>query len=1003
MSPRNTSALLALLATLLLPGCGLINALSDPPEDVDPDVGFDDVGGDDVGDDPDVGSDVDPSIEIVSATATPLIADPGEMVALEVVAESEISAAELTYLWTAPAGWELQANDSAQVTVQAPVEFEVQATITIAVSHGGSGLVVDTVEVATRAAGGPAISALEATIAELSPGETFEVTVDADHPDDLELFFDWTLPQDWTLQGDDDGPTIVVDAPDEFDVEAEISVVVSDEFDREAAASVTVHTVPLFCGGAGTDGEPWLICSARALYQVGTYPQYWGDDFTMTDSVDLSEVEGEFPIIGDATSPFTGSFDGQGHTITGLSIDADHDDVGLFGRIAEGATVQHLILHDVDVRGETYVGALAGHTLGDLQEITISGTIHGSSYVGGLAGSNLGLIERSQSRADVEAVEDICGGLVGLNQGEIALSRATGTVTADGESVGGLAGENTAEILSSYADASVNGVTQIGGLVGHMHEEAWITDSYAMGELSGEDHVGGLVGYSGDETANVERSYWVVESTGHTTSRGGDPLETLEDLSNPRSFSDEWVFYPQSDGPWIFYPDDDGITRPFLQHFLSCDAAADCAFGLCDQSQAVCTLCDASVIDTFGSGTGTSDDPYGICNADQLRPVATEDSGAADTYFRLYSDITLDEPWTIDQAIGSEELGDESFAGTFDGNHHRIYSFTLHETNRDSVGLFRTISEDGAVKRLHLLSASIRGQDRVGILAGQSAGTITSVSVAGEIKARAFVGGMVGDLVGAQVADAHAEVNVEGTSGAGSVYLGGLVGRAYGLSMIIGSSAHGDLFGFGNVKGGLVGLLENSQIRNSFATGHVTTSSIAGGLVALIEIPESFTDPTVSASFATGNVTVQNHTAGGLVGYNRARIEDCFATGDVFIDDPSSTDSLGGLVSTNTDTGVIRNCYSTGTTSPEALENDAASVGANDGEIYTSFWDIQTSQMPVGVNHPNVDTSDIEPLETEDFATPDSFPGWDFDEIWGIADAPDGVVRPILRDGGVGD
>jgi hypothetical protein len=205
---------------------------------------------------------------------------------------------------------------------------------------------------------------------------------------------------------------------------------------------------------------------------------------------------------------FTGTFEGLGNSVTGLTIDdpADFAQVGLFANTLTGSVLRDLNIANANVHAagaNGSLGALVGFNQGgNIVRVSTSGTVSASSSddAGGLAGHSQGPIAESSSTASVSGGES--GGLVGFNDGgSITQSHATGAVTASAGSVGGLAGANfggsIAGIYYSYATGQVTGLGKsiAGGLVGS--NGAQIYYSFATGNASSGDagSVGGLAGF----------------------------------------------------------------------------------------------------------------------------------------------------------------------------------------------------------------------------------------------------------------------------------------------------------------------------------------------------------------------------------------------------------------------------------------------------------------------------------------------------------------------------
>lgn len=300
---------------------------------------------------------------------------------------------------------------------------------------------------------------------------------------------------------------------------------------------------------------------------------------------------------------FTGSFDGNNHTISGLYIYRPATGtVGLFG-YASGADLNNIILEDVSIVGHGYVGSLVGYNLNSSISTSSasSGDITGTeNNAGGLVGGNIGgSISNSYSTCSVSGNYYV-GGLVGLNYGSISNSYSTGSVSASDDYVGGLVGHNSGSgsVSNSYSTGSVSGSNRIGGLVGH--NDNIISNSYSIGTVSGTWYVGGLAGlnygpisksYStgivlasnyvgglvgGQYGGSINYSFWDIDTSGQETSGGGtgkttDEIKTLTTFTtelseNSWDFVDTWTM---SNGRNSGYPYLQSIPPEALTHTLT--------------------------------------------------------------------------------------------------------------------------------------------------------------------------------------------------------------------------------------------------------------------------------------------------------------------------------------------------------------------------------------------------------------------------------------------------
>ncbi|MCL2625389.1 MAG: hypothetical protein FWD46_01035 [Cystobacterineae bacterium] len=234
-----------------------------------------------------------------------------------------------------------------------------------------------------------------------------------------------------------------------------------------------------------------------------------------------SENEDNWTAIGTGAAPFTGSFDGEGHTISGLRIRSAKDYQGLFGHIEGSAEITNLGLINVSVAAAetgsiSFVGGLVGASRGTVRNSYATGNVTGTGTngpVGGLVGINGGTVRNSYATGNVTGTgaNSFVGGLMGLNSnGTVQSSYATGNVTVadtdDISYVGGLVGANGGTVQDSYATGNVtavdtSGISCVGGLVG-ANGEGILQNSYATGNVtatdtSGISFVGGLVGTNG--------------------------------------------------------------------------------------------------------------------------------------------------------------------------------------------------------------------------------------------------------------------------------------------------------------------------------------------------------------------------------------------------------------------------------------------------------------------------------------------------------------------------
>lgn len=237
-----------------------------------------------------------------------------------------------------------------------------------------------------------------------------------------------------------------------------------------------------------------------------------------------------FRPVGNNTTPFSGVFDGLGHTVSGLFMEAPVTNyMGLFGYTSAAAAIRNVgllagnIAH-VNVTGGTYVGGLVGYNLGALGNVYSTAEVGSAfGYVGGLAGYNGGTISNSHATGAVNIFNDsnYSGGLAGYNSGAISNSYYAGSAGGSGSNIGGVAGFNSGTIGDCYSSGSVSGSgggNQVGGLVGYNNGTGTISNSRSASNVNGNGtDIGGLVGNSGGTIGNS----YATGTTGGSSNVGG--------------------------------------------------------------------------------------------------------------------------------------------------------------------------------------------------------------------------------------------------------------------------------------------------------------------------------------------------------------------------------------------------------------------------------------------------------------------------------------------------
>ncbi|MCR5611130.1 MAG: InlB B-repeat-containing protein [Clostridiales bacterium] len=232
--------------------------------------------------------------------------------------------------------------------------------------------------------------------------------------------------------------------------------------------------------------------------------------------------------IGLSGHTYQGRFNGQGHSITGLSnADVSYSGyvvaIGLFGDVGGSAVIQNVAVKNCDLTFDpdssdamVYAGAIAAANGGTVENCYCTGTVHVASekaYVGGIVGGNSGTVQNCYNTGTVGAActdshgTVYVGGVIGDNSGTVKNCYNTGTVSAESEVnlarvyVGGVVGSHNGETVQDcHNTGAVSGSgahSHVGGVVGYSYKK--IQDCYNTGAVSGSgcETVGGVVGYTG--------------------------------------------------------------------------------------------------------------------------------------------------------------------------------------------------------------------------------------------------------------------------------------------------------------------------------------------------------------------------------------------------------------------------------------------------------------------------------------------------------------------------
>ena len=232
----------------------------------------------------------------------------------------------------------------------------------------------------------------------------------------------------------------------------------------------------------------YTVTSADGLMNIAKLVNGGKSDINITLDTDIDLTGKDWTPIGtDYDNSYKGTFDGGGHTITGLTFTTNDEFAGLFGWLNRAGTVKNVVMEGVQITSNQIyggsIGGVAGYSWGTIENCSVSGSVSGTVYVGGVVGAQIGgSITGCSSSATVKGTVDV-GGVAGQTNSSATLTAcyATGNVTieinpkkniAGGSLVGMNAGSS---LLACYATGNV---TSTGSSTGYMHIGGFLGNNY---------------------------------------------------------------------------------------------------------------------------------------------------------------------------------------------------------------------------------------------------------------------------------------------------------------------------------------------------------------------------------------------------------------------------------------------------------------------------------------------------------------------------------------------
>lgn len=492
-------------------------------------------------------------------------------------------------------------------------------------------------------------------------------------------------------------------------------------------------TAVAFTEGKGTEEDPWLIENAEQLaylaQQVNKGTKYEKEHFRLVSDLDLSGKE--WTPIGTYSKPFWGGFDGDGHTITGMTITGDRDFVGLFGAChnftVPSSYIKNVTVKWANISGHSFVGAIAGEGANISDCYSIENTIYATRCVGGVCGSLTGSISGCYNSSSVK--------------GNYAAGGIMGTASYNGRTTVGVVQYcyNIGAVTVTQQDGSV------GGIISASANRYNISNCLNCGKITGNGkNVGGIVGSTDSSYMNfIGNCYYNSDLNNAGVGEGEN------DKVIPLTTSQLCGALPEGLDPTIWKE------------------------GSVDTSTAVATGTGSR----FGTATGTYINLTKVAAIGETKTASvpvynyvTTNGNDWDTYTLIttaeeFAAIGQDTTkWSVNYVLGNDidlsgvqlsSIGDPGtpYTGKFSGDGHTISHVDMTKENDVySSGLFAQIgytqnqlSESGKVMLLATNGVIASNTEAGGICESLSVGEIYGCSFTGTVKGYT-AGGICGNV-----------------------------------------------------------------------------------------------------------------------------------------------------------------------------------------------------------------------------------------------------------------
>ena len=598
-------------------------------------------------------------------------------------------------------------------------------------------------------------------------------------------------------------------------------------------------------------------------------------DITINKDVSGSDATSQkykwTPIGTDKTKAYTGSFDGNGHKVSGLYINSTTANTGMFGFVGATGEIKNITIENsVIISSKNYTGAFAGDSKGNISNChtTATTTVTGTDYVGGIVG-------------ELDA---------NMNLGNCSNAAAVHGTGIHGY-VGGIAGRvysnSSNALINSYNTGVVTGTKNVGGVTGSLYNKGTIQNVYNKGTVTAiSGDAGGILGnfrdgrIQGAYNAGTIKANHAGGVTGRLEASGSGGFKTVEQVY----FADEYDAIGNLNGCTIQNGEAAALSSDALKALTSEELGEGFAADTNGINSGYPVLAwqngsiksdDPEKDDNGWQGETAKDAPQQVNGVYQIGTPAelawfaekAKESDFSGIKGVLTDDLDLNNNnWN---GIGGRDA-DSGFAGSLDGAGHTIENLYL----KNGKGLVPY--NKGTVKNL-TVTGMLKGGDETAAVAGTNAGTLENIT--SEVTVTA--GNKAAGIAGNNTKDGTIKECSNKGSITGDSKVAGIV--AYNVGSVSGCSNTAMITAGGTFAGGIAA--ENTTAAKSSVNGSITESANSGHVLVS------------SGAYA-----------GGIIGWNNADAGKLYNTGNVI----SRGGYVGGCLGCNTTGSTAKSLYNLG-------------------------------------------------------------------------------------------